>query len=64
MLCNASGPQPYAVTRGTGSTGQAAVSVTVGAVTVRVHTSEALRAYLSAWTRAGPLAAVLDTRRP
>jgi len=38
----------------------AAISVVVGAVTVRVHTSEALRCYVDAWTRAERLGAVLD----
>ena len=36
------------------------LSVRVGAVTVRVHSSEALRCYLLAWSRARALAVILD----
>jgi hypothetical protein len=40
--------------------GPAAISVVVGAVTVRVHTIDALHSYVQAWGRAERLGAVLD----
>ena len=60
VVCNSLGKQRHTVTGGTEPEGWGALSVVVGAVTVRVHTSEALRAYLVAWTRAQALAGILD----
>lgn len=58
------GPQRSRVIGEPGAQGRGVISVTVGAVTVRVHTSEALRSHLQAWTRAAALAAVLDPTEP
>ncbi len=59
VLCTVFGAQQHAVTV---EAGQAArvLSVVVGAVTVRVHSSAALRCYLLAWSRAQALAVILD----
>jgi len=60
VVCNPFGKQRHTVTGETDPEGRSTLSVVVGAVTVRVHTSEALRAYLVAWTRAEALAGILD----
>ena len=59
LVCSVFGGQRHTVT-GAATGGVRVLSVVVGAVTVRVHSSEALRCYLLAWTRAQALAAVLD----
>lgn len=58
LVCTVFAGQRHTVTAVTG--GVRIFSVVVGAVTVRVHSSEALRCYLLAWTRAQALADVLD----
>jgi len=60
VLCNTAGRQRHVVTAETDTGGRRALSVVVGAVTVRVHTTEALRCYLHAWTRAAALAGIFD----
>ncbi len=59
VVCTVFGGQQHAITV---EAGQAArvLSVVVGAVTVRVHSSAALRCYLLAWSRARALAVILD----
>jgi len=59
VVCTVFGAQQHAVTV---EAGQAArvLSVRVGAVTVRVHSSAALRCYLLAWNQAQALAVILD----
>ncbi len=59
VVCTVFGAQQHAVTV---EAGQAArvLSVVVGAVTVWVHSSAALRCYLLAWNRAQALAVILD----
>ncbi len=58
VVVNAHGPQSRSVVAEPGPAGQAAITVTVGAVTTRVLTTEALRCYLQAWTRAATLAGI------
>jgi hypothetical protein len=61
VLCHTVGWQRVSVVgEQLSDTTPAAISVVVGAVTVRVHTSEALRFYVDAWTRAERLGAVLN----
>ncbi len=48
VLCQVSAEQPRSVTSSTGPDGRPIITVTVGAVTVEVHTTTALRSYLAA----------------
>jgi len=59
VVCTVFGAQQHAVTIEPAQGGPV-LSVVVGAVTVRVHSSAALRCYLLAWNRAQALAAILD----
>jgi len=59
VVCTVFGGQQHAVTIEPAQGGPV-LSVVVGAVTVRVHSSAALRCYLLAWNRAQALAAILD----
>jgi len=60
VLCNTMGRQRHVVTADTDTAGRRALNVVVGAVTVRVHTTDALLCYLLAWTRAAALAGIFD----
>ena len=59
VVCTVFGAQQHAVTVEAGQSARV-LSVRVGAVTVRVHSSAALRCYLLAWNRAQALAVILD----
>ncbi len=59
VVCTVFGGQQHAVTVEVGQRTRV-LSVVVGAITVWVHSSAALRCYLLAWSRAQALAAVLD----
>ena len=59
MVCTVFGAQQHAVTVEAGQSARV-LSVVVGAVTVRVHSSAALRCHLLAWNRAQALAVILD----
>jgi len=58
VVCTVFGGQQHAVTVEAGQRTRV-LSVVVGAVTVRVHSSAALRCYLLAWNRAQALAVIL-----
>ena len=47
----------------TGADGRPVISVTVGAVTVDVHTTSALRCYLGAWRKAATVTGMLEDAR-
>ena len=59
VVCTVFGAQQHAVTVEAGQSARV-LNVKVGAVTVRVHSSAALRSYLLAWSRAQALAVILD----
>jgi len=59
VVCTVFGAQQHAVTVQAGQSARV-LSVVVGAVTVRVHSSAALRCYLLAWNRAQALAVILE----
>jgi hypothetical protein len=59
VVCTVFGAQQHAVTVEAGQSARV-LNVKVGAVTVRVHSSTALRSYLLAWSRAQALAVILD----
>ena len=59
VVCTVFGAQQHAVTVEAGQSTRV-LSVVVGAVTVWVHSSAALRCYLLAWNRAQALAVILD----
>jgi len=59
VVCTVFGAQQHAVTVEAGQRARV-LSVVVGAVTVRVHSSAALRCYLLAWSRARALAVILE----
>ena len=63
LVCTVQGAQRHTVT-GAGEPTGPVLTVVVGAVTVRVHTTTALVSYLTGWTRADALAAILDTPTP
>ena len=63
LLTNASGPLRYTAHGGV-EPGGPVLTVIVGAVTVRVHTTSALASYLAAWTQAEALAGILDDPEP
>jgi hypothetical protein len=58
VVVNAHGPQSRSVVAEPGPAGQAAITVTVGAVTTRVLTTEVLRCYLQTWTCAATLTGI------
>jgi len=59
VVCTVFGGQQHAVTVEAGQSARV-LSVVVGAVTVWVHSSAALRCYLLAWNRAQALAVILE----
>jgi hypothetical protein len=61
LVANMHGRQWHAVLTEQTVNDTTVITVAVGAVTVRVHTAEALRCYLLAWTQADALGAVFDT---
>ena len=63
VLCNVSAEQRHSVTSSTGPTGRPVITVTVGAVTVGVHTTTALRSHLAAWRRAATVTGMLKDAR-
>ncbi len=63
VLCQVSAEQPRSVTSSTGPDGRPSITVTVGAVTVEVHTTTALRSYLAAWLKARSVAGLLEDAR-
>ncbi len=63
VLCNVSAEQRQSVTSSTGADGRPVITVTVGAVTVQVHTTTALRSYLDAWRKAATVTGLLQDAR-
>ena len=63
MFCNVHGEQRRNVTSSTGADGRPVITVTVGAVTVDVHTTTALRSYLAAWRKAATVTGMLEDTR-
>jgi hypothetical protein len=63
VLCNVSADQRHTVTSSTGPDGRPVLTVTVGAVTVDVHTTTALRSYLAAWRKAATVTGMLEDAR-
>ncbi len=63
VLCTVSAVQPRSVTGSTGPDGRPLITVTVGAVTVEVHTTTALRSCLVAWRKAGSASGLLKDAR-
>jgi hypothetical protein len=60
---NVTGEQHTAVVATTQATGRQVLTVVVGGVTVRVHTTTALLSYVAGWTRAETARAILEPRR-
>lgn len=63
VLCNVSAEQRSSVFSTTGADGRPVITVTVGAVTVDVHTTSALSSYLAAWHRAATVTGLLEDSR-
>ena len=63
VLCNVTAEQRSNVLHSTGADGRPVITVTVGAVTVDVHTTTALQSYLSAWRKAATVTGMLETAR-
>lgn len=63
VLCNVSAEQRSSVISTTGADGRPLITVTVGAVTIDVHTTSALRSYLAAWRRAATVTGLLEDTR-
>ncbi len=63
VLCNVSGEQRSSVLSTTGADGRPLITVTVGAVTIDVHTTTALRSYLAAWRKAATVTGLLEDTR-
>ena len=63
VLCNVTAEQRRNVLSSTGADGRPVISVTVGAVTVDVHTTSALRSYLAAWRKAATVTGMLEDAR-
>ena len=63
VLCNVSAEQRSHVLSSTGADGRPVITVTVGAVTVDVHTTTALRSYLAAWRKAATVTGMLEDSR-
>ena len=63
VLCNVTAEQRRNVMSSTGADGRPVISVTVGAVTVDVHTTSALRSYLAAWRKAATVTGMLEDAR-
>ena len=60
MLCNVSAEQRISLFSTTGADGRPLTTVTIGAVTVDVHTTSALRSYLAAWRKAATVTGLLE----
>lgn len=60
VACNVTAAQRHSVSSSTGPDGRPVMTVTVGAVSVRVHTTSALQSYLSAWTKAATVTSLLQ----
>ncbi len=60
VLCNVSAEQRSNVLSNTGPDGRPVIIVTVGAVTVDVHTTTALRSYRAAWRKAATVTGMLE----
>ena len=63
VFCNVHGEQRRSVTSSTGADGRPVLTVTVGAVTVDVHTTTALRSFLAAWRKAATVTGMLESAR-
>jgi hypothetical protein len=63
VLCNVTAEQRRNVLSSTGADGRPVITVTVGAVTVNVHTTTALRSYLAAWCKAATVTGMLEDAR-
>ena len=63
LVCTVTGAQRFTATSAV-EAGAPVLSVVIGAVTVRVHTTTALASYLAAWTEAQTLAGILDDPEP
>ena len=63
VLCNVSAEQRSTVLSGTGADDRPVITVTVGAVTVDVHTTTALLSYLAAWRKAAAVTGMLEDAR-
>ena len=63
MLCNVTAEQRRNVLSSTGADSRPVNSVTVGALTVDVHTTSALRSYLTAWRKAATVTGMLEDAR-
>ena len=63
MLCNVTAEQRSNVLSSTGADGRPVITVTVGAVTVDVHTTTALHSYLAAWRKAATVTGMLEDAR-
>ncbi len=60
VVSHVTGGQPVTVHANTRASGRPVLIVTVGAVTIAVHTTTALTAYLHTWTRAGTAQEILE----
>ena len=63
VLCNVTAEQRRNVLSSTGADGRPVITGTVGAVTVDVHTTSALRSYLAAWRKAATVTGMLEDAR-
>ena len=63
VFSNVHGEQRRNVTSSTGADGRPVLTVTVGAVTVDVHTTTALRSFLAAWRKAATVTGMLEGAR-
>ena len=63
VLCNVVAEQRSTVLSSIGADGRPVITVTVGAVTVDVHTTTALLSYLSAWRKAATVTGMLEDAR-
>lgn len=63
VLCNVTAEQRSNVRSSTGADGRPVITVTVGAVTVDVHTTTALLSYLSGWRKAATVTGMLEDAR-
>ena len=63
VLCNVTAEQRSTVRSTTGADGRPVLTVSVGAVTVDLHTTTALRSYLAAWRKAATVTGMLEHAR-
>ena len=64
VVCTVGARQRHTVTAQHGPDGRPVLTVTVGAVTIDVHTTTALASHLQAWREAATVTALLETGRP